>query len=116
MTTLSEMTSEIFRARAILRGLLCIGLLAWMLPVAAQTADSDGDGVPELIVANGQVAVLRWNGSGYDEPRILSISDAIGVNPSITRQNHTSPTDTFKCGAVGATDTVYGLRIELAIR
>lgn len=42
-------------------------------------ADIDADGVPELIIANGQVAILSWDGDGYDAPRVLAIDEAIGV-------------------------------------
>ena len=48
----------------------------------AAVGDLDGDGAVELLIANGTVSVLRWTGSGYDEPVVLSIDDAIAVSVS----------------------------------
>jgi hypothetical protein len=60
-------------------GNLGLQIAADQMAGGVAVGDLDGDRFDELIVANGNVAVLRWNGSGYDDPHMLDGVDAIGV-------------------------------------
>lgn len=46
--------------------------------VAVDDLDDDGD--LDLLVAQGTVSFLRWNGTGYDRPVDLGVDDALGVS------------------------------------